>query len=123
MLAEFFQKEKWDLYKDCFVESEFIDLAEKAGFTVEYHRDITDNVAPTFEVGQIFMGYGQRLFTFATDSAARRAPVKWWLARLFYGHKLEKVRDLLYDKLPLRLDIGDFKAKMRYAMYRLTRKG
>jgi len=122
VLADFFQIERGEDYKDCFVESEFREMAEAAGFKIEFHRDITDNIVPTFTVGRKFLDYGQRLFGFLTDTARRRAPVKWWIGSLFYGRKLEHVKKLLHEQMPPRLDGERFKEHMRYAMYRLTRQ-
>jgi MPBQ/MSBQ methyltransferase len=121
VLADFFQIAPCEDYKDCFVESDFLRRAEAAGFRMANHRDITENVIPTFEVARIFMGYGQRLLHYVTDTARRKAPVKWWLARLFYGRKLDRARELLEEKLPRRLDADRFRRQMRYAMYSFTR--
>ncbi len=121
VLAEFFQIEAGEDYKDCFVESDFLKRAEAAGFKVEHHRDITENVIPTLIVGQKFLAYGQRLVDFITDTAQRRAPIRWWLARLFYGRKIDHLRKLTSELMPARIDPDRFRKNMRYAMYRLKR--
>ncbi|MHC4249111.1 MAG: methyltransferase domain-containing protein [Planctomycetota bacterium] len=100
---------------------DFVARAERAGFKVAFHRDITEEVIPNLEVSMKFLGYGRRLLGFATDAARKRSRVLWKLIRMFYGRKLDKVRVLLEEKLPHRLDADFFRKTMSYAMYRFER--
>jgi MPBQ/MSBQ methyltransferase len=121
VLAELFQLVEGGAYDKCFFEADFVARAERAGFRVVQHRDITENVLPNLEVGGLFLKYGCRLFDFVTDTMRRRRPLLWRLIRLPWGRKIDHVRELLNEKLPLWLDQERFRRTTRYAMYRMTR--
>jgi len=121
VLADFFQKHPGDVYPKCFVESDFVARAEKAGFRVDYHRDITKEVLPNLEVARLFLAYGQKLFAFITDTLKRRKRFLWFLANLFYGRRIRRVHQILHENSPKWLDSARFEENMRYAMYRLVR--
>ncbi len=121
VLAELFQVEAGGPYSDCFFEDDFVARAERAGFRVEQRRDITENVLPTLKVGGLFLKYGRKLFDFGTDTMKSRRPFLWWLVRLPFGRKIDHVRMLLNDRLPLWLDEDLFRKTTRYVMYHMTR--
>ena len=122
VVAELFQVTPSDANRHCFTEEAFVQGAEKAGFKIDFRRDITKEVLPTLTVALIFIGYGQRLFHFAQDTARKRSRILWWLARLFYGKKLDRVHSLLHEKLPVWLDPAKFEQTTRYVMYRMVRR-
>ncbi len=121
LAADFFTTQTDNDYPASFAERDFLERGERAGFKVAAHRDITEEVIPNFEVMMKFVGYGQRLLGLAEDTARRRSPVLWKLARLMYGQKLAKVRTMLNEKLPARFEADRFRNTMRYAVYLLTR--
>ncbi len=122
VLAELFQTKPGGRYTTCFFEDDFISRAEKAGFGVEHRRDVTEEVLPTLEVGAIFLKFGQKLFDHGRYAARRRSPVLAWLARVFFGRKLENLRVMLHEKLPGWLDTDQFRETTSYVMYRLKRE-
>jgi MPBQ/MSBQ methyltransferase len=119
--ADFFRKGENEYYDMCFFEKDFVARAERAGFKVAFHRDITEEVSPNLEVSMKFLGYGRRLLDFAKDAARKRSRIISKLIRMIYGRKLEKVRVLLEEKLPHRLNADFFRRTMSYAMYRFER--
>ncbi len=121
VVAELFQHKPGGPYKTCFFEEDFVARAERAGFKVDYHRDITEEVIPTLEVGQIFLDFGRRIFDFATTRARARRPILTRIGRLFYGRRLARLREMVHEKAPGWLDTDRFRETTRYAMYRLTR--
>jgi MPBQ/MSBQ methyltransferase len=121
VVAELFQHKPGGPYATCFFEEDFLARAERAGFRVDYHRDITEQVLPTLEVGAMFLDFGRKLFDFARDTARRRRPILTRIGRLFYGRKLEQLRVLLHEKAPAWLDTDRFRQTTRYAMYRFVR--
>jgi MPBQ/MSBQ methyltransferase len=122
VVAELFQVRPGGRYTSCFFEEDFVARAGREDFDVEHHRDITAEVLPTLEVGALFLKYGQRLFDHGVDAARRRRPVLSWLARLFFGRQLARVREMLHEKLPGWLDTEQFRSTTSYAMYRLRRR-
>jgi SAM-dependent methyltransferase len=121
VIAELFQVEPSEGNRKCFSEEDFAAGAEKAGFKQDYRRDITKEVLPTLTVALVFIEYGQRLIRFAEETAKRRSKFLWWLARLFYGRKLDRVHALLHEKLPVWLDPQKFEKTTRYVMCRFVR--
>lgn len=121
--SDFFQIAPCEEYHMCFVEEDFVARGERAGFKVTAHRDITADVVPTQDVSLVQLRHAQAAFQFALDAARNEAPVLWKLVRMFLGKKIEAVRQLLYEKLPPRLDPKRFLDTVRYAIYRMTREG
>jgi MPBQ/MSBQ methyltransferase len=121
VIAEFFQAAPGGPYDKCFFEDDFVARAERAGFRVEHRRDVTEEVLPTLELGGLFLKYGRRMFNFASDMFRRRRPFLTKLVRLPFGRKIDHVRMLLNDRLPLWLDPELFRKTTRYVMMRMTR--
>ena len=121
VLAEFFQAAAGGPYDKCFFEDDFVDRAGRSGFRVEHRRDVTEEVLPTLELGGTFLKYGRRMFDFSTDAFRRRRPLLWRLVRLPFGRKIDHVRHLLNDRLPLWLNKDLFRKTTRYVMYRMSR--
>jgi MPBQ/MSBQ methyltransferase len=120
--ADFFQLVPNEEYHMCFLESDFVDRAERCGFRVDLHRDVTKEVLPNLEVSrELLVDYGQRLYTFAQDAMKHQAPIIWKLVRMMFGRKIKAVDSLLFEKLPRRLDTERFQKTMRYSMYRFVR--
>ena len=121
VLADFFRVEPDEYYSMCFFERDFRERAERAGFEVAHHRDITKEVLPTLDISFEMLEYGQRILGYCEDSLRRARPALWKIAKLVFGRKLRTVNSLVYEKLPVRLDSKRFERNMRYAMYRLER--
>jgi len=121
VVAELFQHREGGPYSTCFFEDDFVARAERAGFRVDHHRDITEEVIPTLEVGQIFLDFGRRIFDFATTTARARRPILTRIGRLFYGRRLARLREMVHEKAPAWLDTDRFRETTRYAMYRFVR--
>lgn len=119
--ADFFQIVPNEAYKDFYMQDDFVARAEKAGFKQEYHRDITREVLPTFEISNVFLGYARRLHKYCRDSLKRSRPFLWRLGNIIYRKRLANLDDLLNRRLPSQLDPETFRRNMRYAMYRFKR--
>jgi MPBQ/MSBQ methyltransferase len=119
--ADFFQKVKNEEYHMCFLEEDFVKRAERAGYKVEEHKDITKQVLPNVEISQMLLGHGQTFMEFIQDAIRIQAPVVWKIIKLLFGRKMKTINSLVYDKLPNRLDPERFQKTMSYAMYRFSR--
>lgn len=121
VLADFFQKDHDEYYTKAFVERDFRERAERTGFEIAYHRDITREVLPNLDISMELLSYGQRIIHYGEDSFKRARPVLWRIVKMIYGRKLAWAHNYAYEDLPKRLDSARFERKMRYAMYRLER--
>jgi MPBQ/MSBQ methyltransferase len=120
--ADFFQLEPNEEYHMCFLESDFVARAGRAGFTVDERKDITTEVLPNLEISRtLLIDYGQKFYEFAQDAIRHQAPRVYKLIRMLFRRKVKAVESLVYDKLPRRLDPAFFEKTMRYVMYRFVR--
>lgn len=120
--ADFFQQVPNDEYHMCFLESDFVARAEKAGFKVDVHRDITQDVLPNLDISRMLLcDYGQNFYQFTLDAVRVQSPIVWRIIKLLFGRKLKTVDSLVFDKLPRRLDSEKFQKTMHYGMYRFVR--
>ena len=121
VLADFFQLDHDEYYTKAFVERDFRDRAERAGFRVAFHRDVTKEVLPNLDISTELLRYGQRIMRYGEDSFRRSSPVLWKLANVLFRGKIKRAHAYAYEDLPKRVDSARFEKKMRYAMYRLER--
>jgi hypothetical protein len=122
-LADFFKKTKELGYPNSFVEDDFRARAEKAGFEITHHRDITEEILPSFDVAMSILERGRKLYEYAIARTRKRWPILSRIIRFFLKRKLKRARYLLYEQIPDRIGNKDrFRREMRYAMYSLRRK-
>ena len=116
LIADYFTAERTDgpLGKSGHLLDDFLSLAEESGLTLESSEDITDRVAPTLDLAELwFERYVEPVVSVASDVLNSRHPL---LARL--GLRLFRRRlDKLAEKRVL-IDSGEFQRQKRYLILR-----